>query len=105
MLKPDSVNLVKPPNTTIPNTLAALPSSQYATDLWLTSGKPVFVLVLLVLSIPIVLLNAPSGDIVDICEVDLVEYEKDRFVWLRKAPVDIFCRSFCRATWCKRQDV
>jgi hypothetical protein len=36
---PDSVNLVRPPNTTMPNTLAALPSSQYATDLELVSGK------------------------------------------------------------------
>lgn len=36
---PDSVNLVNPPNTTIPNTLAALPSNQYATDLELVLGK------------------------------------------------------------------
>ena len=36
---PDSVSLVKPPKTTIPKTLAALPSSQYATILSLTSGK------------------------------------------------------------------
>lgn len=35
---PDSVNLVKPPNTTMPKTLAALPKSQYATTLSLTSG-------------------------------------------------------------------
>ena len=33
MLRPDSVNLVRPPNTTIPYTLTALPSSQYATYL------------------------------------------------------------------------
>lgn len=34
---PDSVSLVNPPKTMIPNTLAALPSNQYATllsDLW-----------------------------------------------------------------------
>jgi hypothetical protein len=36
---PDSVSLVKPPKTTIPKTLAALPSNQYATDLELCSGK------------------------------------------------------------------
>ena len=36
---PDSVSLVRPPKTTIPNTLAALASSQYATLLLLTSGK------------------------------------------------------------------
>jgi hypothetical protein len=41
---PDSVSLVSPPNTTIPKTLAALPSSQYATDLSLTLGKLDFVL-------------------------------------------------------------
>ena len=36
---PDSVSLVRPPNITIPNTLAALPSNQYATDFELVSGK------------------------------------------------------------------
>ena len=36
---PDSVNLVRPPKTTIPKTLAALPSNQYATVLSLTPGK------------------------------------------------------------------
>jgi hypothetical protein len=36
---PDSVNLVRPPNTTMPKTLAALASSQYATLLSLVSGK------------------------------------------------------------------
>lgn len=30
---------VRPPNTTIPNTLAALPRSQYATDFLLVLGK------------------------------------------------------------------
>lgn len=34
---PDSVNLVNPPNTTIPNTNPALPSSQYPTTLSLVS--------------------------------------------------------------------
>lgn len=38
-LYPDSVRRVRPPNTTIPKTLAALPSSQYATTLWLVLGK------------------------------------------------------------------
>jgi hypothetical protein len=36
---PDSVNLVRPPKTTIPKTLVALPRSQYATDFELVSGK------------------------------------------------------------------
>jgi hypothetical protein len=40
---PDSVNLVNPPKTTIPNTLAAEPKSQYATMFEEVSGKnPVF---------------------------------------------------------------
>lgn len=38
ILSPDSVNLVSPPNTTIPNTLTADPRSQYATDFLDTSG-------------------------------------------------------------------
>lgn len=36
---PDSVSLVRPPNTTIPKTLAALPRSQYATTLSLVFGN------------------------------------------------------------------
>jgi len=36
---PDSVRRVSPPKTTMPNTLAALPSSQYPTALELESGK------------------------------------------------------------------
>ena len=36
---PDSVSLVKPPNTTIPKTLNALPKSQNATDFDDVSGK------------------------------------------------------------------
>jgi len=39
MLRPDSVSRVRPPNTTMPKTLAALPSSQYATPLELVLGK------------------------------------------------------------------
>jgi hypothetical protein len=39
---PDSVNRVRPPNTTMPKTLAALPRSQYATALELVSGKALF---------------------------------------------------------------
>lgn len=42
MTYPDSVSLVRPPKTTIPKTLAALPSSQYATTLSLVSGKYAF---------------------------------------------------------------
>lgn len=36
---PDSVSLVSPPNMTIPNTLAALPNSQYDTILSETFGN------------------------------------------------------------------
>jgi hypothetical protein len=36
---PDSVKRVRPPKTTMPKTLAALPSSQYATPLELVLGK------------------------------------------------------------------
>ena len=36
---PDSVSRVNPPNTTIPKTLAALPSNQYATILLDVSGN------------------------------------------------------------------
>ena len=39
---PDSVNLVSPPNTTIPKTLPADASSQYATALDEVSGKKAF---------------------------------------------------------------
>ena len=39
MKYPDSVSRVRPPNTTMPNTLAALPRSQYATDFSLVVGK------------------------------------------------------------------
>jgi hypothetical protein len=39
---PDSVNRVKPPHITIPNTLAALPKSQYATFLSLVFGNADF---------------------------------------------------------------
>ena len=35
---PDSVRRVRPPNTTMPKTLAALPSSQYATTLEFVCG-------------------------------------------------------------------
>lgn len=41
-LYPDSVSLVRPPKTTMPKTLAALPRSQYATIFSLTSGKCLF---------------------------------------------------------------
>ena len=45
---PDSVSRVRPPNTTMPKTLAALPSSQYATLLEDVLGKllgPLFAVV------------------------------------------------------------
>lgn len=57
---PDSVNLVRPPNTTIPKTLAALPKSQYATDFELVSGKELFLN--LSASSTIVLLNETRGE-------------------------------------------
>lgn len=41
---PDSVNRVRPPKTTMPKTLAALPNSQYATDFELVSGNELFAL-------------------------------------------------------------
>lgn len=40
---PDSVSRVKPPNTIIPNTLAALPRSQYETLFEVTEGNRDFV--------------------------------------------------------------
>ena len=58
---PDSVSLVRPPNTTSPNTLAALPSSQYATALSLVSGKNDF-LDVSSRTLWIVLLNDESGE-------------------------------------------
>ena len=39
MLRPDSVRRVRPPKTTMPKTLAAEPSNQYATLLLLVLGK------------------------------------------------------------------
>jgi hypothetical protein len=60
---PDSVSLVRPPNITIPKTLAALPNSQYATILPLTSGKRDFVFV------------APSSN------VGIVVVDKEAVLW------------------------
>jgi hypothetical protein len=58
---PDSVNLVSPPKTTIPNTLAAEPKSQYATVFEEVSGKnPVFGRALSA-ALEIVLLNDFNG--------------------------------------------
>lgn len=64
MLRPDSVSRVRPPKTTIPKTLAAEPSSQYATLLLLVSGNElVFVFFTHALgSLAMVWLSAPSGD-------------------------------------------
>jgi hypothetical protein len=47
MTYPDSVKRVRPPKTTMPKTLAALPSSQYATLFEFVSGKLVFLAVAL----------------------------------------------------------
>jgi hypothetical protein len=58
---PDSVNLVSPPKTTIPNTLAAEPKSQYATVVEEVSGKnPLFGRALSA-ALEIVLLNDFNG--------------------------------------------
>lgn len=65
---PDSVRRVSPPNTTMPKTLAALPSSQYATDLELVSGKKAFFARVDLALMPIVLLSEPSGDAVPFAE-------------------------------------
>lgn len=42
MTYPDSVSRVRPPKTTMPKTLAALPINQYATPLELVLGQFVF---------------------------------------------------------------
>ena len=55
---PDSVSRVRPPKTTMPKTLAALPNSQYATTLSLVSGKNR----LFAFSLLIVLLKDASGE-------------------------------------------
>ena len=65
ILRPDSVRRVNPPKTTIPKTLAAEPSSQYATDLELVSGHDEALCVFpegmsaLLMLLP----NAPSGEL------------------------------------------
>jgi len=66
MLRPDSVNRVRPPNTTIPKTLAALPNSQYATDFELTSGKLLFALAELIA--PVDSAAIPPNDLEEIEE-------------------------------------
>lgn len=79
---PDSVSLVRPPNTTMPKTLAALPRSQYATDLSLTSGKKLF------LTLPpwIVLLREERGEVICTDSVSLtVPAVEARRVSVRKA--------------------
>lgn len=68
---PDSVSLVKPPKTTIPNTLAALPSSQYATVLVDVLGKDE--------PLPASLLAASSmASIVVAADLDRTDVEKVR---------------------------
>lgn len=57
---PDSVNRVKPPKITIPKTLAALPSSQYATALSLILGK-----LDLVLAAPCSIVSVTAGAAAD----------------------------------------
>lgn len=61
ILRPDSVSRVRPPKTTMPNTLAAEPSSQYATLLLLVSGNDE---ALATCCVPgtMVWLSAPSGE-------------------------------------------
>jgi hypothetical protein len=65
MLRPDSVSRVRPPKTTIPKTLAAEPSSQYATLLLLVSGNDELWVVFFAYVFDLfvmVWLNAPSGE-------------------------------------------
>lgn len=58
---PDSVRRVKPPNTTMPKTLAALPSSQYATLLDVVLGKLLDLLLLLPLPSSVVAASAKTA--------------------------------------------
>ena len=66
MLRPDSVRRVRPPKTTIPKTLAAEPSNQYATLLLQVFGKhdddEEEDLALLAMGFCTDWLKAPSGD-------------------------------------------
>ena len=63
---PDSVNLVNPPNMTMPNTLVALANNQYATPLLLVCGKKDDFLIdadgFMLESCRTALLNASRGD-------------------------------------------
>ena len=71
---PDSVNRVRPPNTTIPNTLAALPRSQYATGFSLLLGKK---RVFLFPFCPILLLKDDEDDDESVSEARLPEVAED----------------------------
>lgn len=77
MLSPDSVSRVRPPNTTIPNTLAAEPNSQYATESELVAGKEDVEAAFRADRevAPILRPSAPSGDVlggavVELCALD-----------------------------------
>lgn len=63
ILSPDSVSRVRPPNTTIPKTLAAEPRSQYATDFLDVSGHDDGLALEDCCALePIFWLSAPRGD-------------------------------------------
>lgn len=69
MAYPDSVNLVNPPQMTIPNTLAALPSNQYATLLLLVSGHEDFLAI-----VPAASALTPCAN-AEICEGACVDWK------------------------------
>lgn len=92
---PDSVSLVHPPNTTIPNTLAALPRSQYATIFSVTSGNRGSLLE----PLPILRLRLARGEelmlsvaLADDKTVDLVLKARANLAW--KGCVHPFDRGF-----------
>lgn len=76
ILRPDSVNRVRPPKTTRPKTLAALLNNQYATGLELVSGKNDFFEAAFEPDVPMVLPRLPNGE----------------EAWLGAAPAEELCR-------------
>jgi hypothetical protein len=73
---PDSVRRVKPPNTTMPNTLAALPSSQYATLLEVVLGKELDLASLLVAASPSITLSAFAPSMVALLRRGCVDFHR-----------------------------
>jgi len=97
MLKPDSVSRVSPPNMTIPNTLAAEPSNQYATDFELVSGHDELFDEVDLVFVAMSCANAPSGDVDDddggAAIAELWLRENDEGVRWRKAERNGVCRT------------